>query len=737
MSMYQGNPSLPAAVKDRVSSTYQQTLELLQQGRTDEVAAGCQLILQMDPMFEPARQLMQKARGPAGGIEIDPLNASDNVEDVMRQARSAMVARDYQRVIQLTTEVLTNDLMNDDARVLSDQAREKMEAGPFIDQFFRKFDEHITAGNMTAARADLDKARALDTDHPAILRMERMLAVQQPPPPTSGFGAGTSFVVDAPASGRGAAQASDFGFTFEEEKAPPPASGGFSFDSSPAKPAGDQGDFSSFSFEAPAKPATPAPPANEAPFAGGFSFDPPAPPAGGFSFDSGSPAAPKAPTGDFDFSTASIETSPADQQKIEQYLADGDRAYDSADYPQAIDHWSRIFLIDVTNDAASDRIERAKLKRREVEQKTEPLLAAGVAAFERNDRETARQKFNDVLKLEPTNSSALDFIQRLSVAGVPAPSRPQDIMPTPESALDDDFFDEGSMGGGDAISPPDPTTPVTGGKSSKGTTKAVKPAAVKSRKSLPLGLIGTVVAIVALLGIGWVVWGKLTKPKYDAAATQATFSQAQTLAQKGKYDQAILLLQDIKPEDPQHDKALNLIADLQHKKNQAAEMVNGRPAAVVYQESLANGKTLYDAHDYDGAKKQLELAMRVRALPPDMKLAYDTAAQQVAKLDAAKTMFKERRYVEAITNLQSLAQADPQNKNIERMLLDAHFNLGATALQEEKLPEAIREFEEVLKTEPTDELAKRSKELATRYNGQSKDLLYKIYVKYLPLRQAS
>ena len=71
------------------------------------------------------------------------------------------------------------------------------------------------------------------------------------------------------------------------------------------------------------------------------------------------------------------------------------------------------------------------------------------------------------------------------------------------------------------------------------------------------------------------------------------------------------------------------------------------------------------------------------------------------------------------------------------MVIDAHFNLGAAALQEERLPDAMKEFDEVLKLDPNDELAKRSKELAVRYNGQPKDLLYKIYVKYLPMRQVA
>jgi tetratricopeptide (TPR) repeat protein len=120
-----------------------------------------------------------------------------------------------------------------------------------------------------------------------------------------------------------------------------------------------------------------------------------------------------------------------------------------------------------------------------------------------------------------------------------------------------------------------------------------------------------------------------------------------------------------------------------------------------------------------------------------MKALYDSASQQVAKLEGAKTLFKEQRYQDALTSLLALQQQDPQNQSIKRMISDAHFNLGAIALQEERLPDAIREFDEVIKIDPSDELAKRSKSLAERYNGQPKDLLYKIYVKYLPVRKVS
>src|SRR5205085_5690498 len=116
-------------------------------------------------------------------------------------------SRDFERVIHLTTEVLTNDLMNDEARILGDEAREKLEAAPFITQFVRKCDQSIASGNMAAARADLEKARALDPTHPEVVRVGKALSAS-----TSAAAPSPSFVVDsAPqATGRAAAPAADF-----------------------------------------------------------------------------------------------------------------------------------------------------------------------------------------------------------------------------------------------------------------------------------------------------------------------------------------------------------------------------------------------------------------------------------------------------------------------------------------------------------------------------------------------
>ena len=136
-------------------------------------------------------------------------------------------------------------------------------------------------------------------------------------------------------------------------------------------------------------------------------------------------------------------------------------------------------------------------------------------------------------------------------------------------------------------------------------------------------------------------------------------------------------------------------------------------------------------------KKAFDTAARIKALPADVQPIYDRASQQSARLEGARSLFADQKYQEAIANLDPLLQADPQNQSIRRMLVGAHFNLGAAALHEERLPDAMREFDDVLKNDPNDAVAKRSKELAERYSGQPKDLLYKIYVKYLPLRKVT
>jgi tetratricopeptide (TPR) repeat protein len=722
MATYSGNASLSQAVKDRVLSTFQQSVTLYKEGRSAEVVEGCTLILRMDPTFDPARKLLEKTRNPNASIDVDSLLPAEPGSDVLNEARAALAARDFQRAAELASEVLRDDFTNEEARLVNDTARERIEAAPFVEQFIRKSEMFARQGNASAARSELEKARALDDGHPGIRRVAESMQPAAPATPSFSSGGSPSFVVETPPpppTTRNAAQAADFGFTFEEEK--------------PAEP---ESPFGSFSFGT-AAPAAPPPPPT-----GGFSFDAPAaapPPAssssssspfggGGFSFDA--PAAPA--SGGFDFGPAATPPAGADQRKIQQYLADGDRAAVAGDYQQAIDLWSRVFLIDVTNDEASHRIESAKAKRREIESKVEAIINAGELAYNARDNETARAKFNEALRLDPGNLTAHDYLERMSnTAGEKSAPAVEAPFAIPPPSRGDIFADDQLSGSYDSLKPPDLAAPKASAKA-KAPAAAPTPAKSGSR----MGVIITIAAVVFVAVVGWFVWSKyMVKPASDPSATQAIFRQADALAKRNRFDQAIAMLRDVKPADPRHDKALEMIADLQHKKSQAAEMVNGRPSAIVYEESITAGRTAFEGHDYDAAKTAFDTAARIKPLPPDVSTMYAAASQQVAKLEVAKALFSEQKYQDAIANLDPLLATDPQNQSIRRMLTSAHFNLGAIALQEERLPDAIREFDLVLKADPNDELAKRSRTLADRYSGQRKDLLYKIYVKYLPLRK--
>ncbi|HEY0788049.1 MAG TPA: hypothetical protein VGE86_05350, partial [Thermoanaerobaculia bacterium] len=396
---YPGNATLPNEVKARVLATFRQTLDLYNQVQLDDVIVGCDFLLKMDPLFEPAKKLREKAKNPASPVDIAELMAlaaaaapgpppaapAAPAAD-LSEAHAALAARDFQRASELASGVLRADMMNEEAQRIAEEAGSKLEAEPFIQQFAAQARHQMQSGDAAAARATLEKARALDADQPLLAELQRELDARpsaKPFDPFAAFGApqgdssfgsfeaptpksapsgfsGDSFVVDSaekqPAGGRDAAAASDFGFKFEEEK--------------------DEGPVITIGHTQP----------------GIFGF------AGG----SAKEAAEATSADTFDFSTASVEISQEDQRKIQDYLAQGDIAYEAQDYQKAIDVWSRVFLIDVTNDQASERIERARLKKLAIDTQIDDLETEATVLAEKKDRAGAKALYQKILAIDPS-----------------------------------------------------------------------------------------------------------------------------------------------------------------------------------------------------------------------------------------------------------------------------------------------------------------------------------------------
>jgi tetratricopeptide (TPR) repeat protein len=689
---YPGNSALSPEVRERVISTFRQMVDLYNQGRFDEVAAGCDLITKMDQMFVPARKLAEKLNNPAASIDVesllDGLGGPADGGGMIEEAKAAYAVRDFQRTIEICQGILATDPANPEAQTLASVSQERIESEPFVAQFVVQARRDLAAGNLAGAKSAIDKACSLDETHPEVLELLEAYAAAEAGggAPAMGFDAGTAFadafaapagadfssafVVEqqtgsAPASD--ATPASDFGFTFEEEQAAP----------------------------APAAPPAPAPAESSSGFGGQ----------------------------EFDFGSASVDVSDDDATKIAQYLAEGDAAYAGGDYQRAIDIWSKIFLIDVTNDDASRRIEEARQKRLEVDQQIEDFIVAGTLAFEKQDYDEARRNFEDVLRLDPSHFNASEYLQKIN--DMESVSDLNDFVPPPQAAepepsvadLYDDIYDAPAQ-----TMAPEPQARV-----------AAAPAA--RRIAIPRGVLFGAVGLIVVLAAaaGWY----LTRdriPAYDPAVTQAEFDRAKMLAEHGEFQDAINVLSAINPSDPQHNRALELIAEYKKQAAQRANLIDGRPPGEVYQERLELARGFFAQRNYLDAKRTFESASAIQQLGPEDQEMYRVAVSQAAKLDAASVLFTEGRYADAITTLETLLAEDPENLSIRLVMSNAYFNLGRTALERENLQVAAQNFAKVLEYNPQDEIARRSRDFALRYDGQPKDLLYKIYVKHLKPR---
>lgn len=690
-----------------MAQTFHQSVALFKQGRTDEVRAGCELILKMDPLFEPAKRLLEKISNPMAPIDVDALLASvaEAESGALAEARSAFESRDFRRVMELCSNILGSDPTNAGAQELAAAASEKLEAEPFVMQFVQQARTELAAGRLDAAKAAIDKAQSLDEDHPSV---RKTLADWEAAKSGGGFVASfdSADAFAAPAEPEHAAPAGfDFSSAFVVDSPAPPPTPMPVEPAASGTPATDFG----FTFEEEQKAAAPEPVAE--------TFDSP------FAAAATESAGPT----EFDFTTAAVDLSPDDASKIKQYLTEGDAAYGQQDFQKAIDLWSRIFLIDVTNDEASQRIELARKKRLEVDQQIDDLMVAGTLAFEKKDFGSAREKFEEVQRLDPTHFNANEYLEKINDAqsggGISEPVRPHPAAPVPADDLYDDY-----AGSEEALTAPDESV---FGAPSPGRARTAPPSPAKAKRGIPkVAVIGGLIALVAILGVGgWLMFGP-TGPKFDPALTQKEFERATNFASLGEYDRAIEVLKAIDSSDPMHNRALELIADFQSQKSQARD----KAAQADYDARLTKAREAFSIKNYLEAKGQYESASAIKPLPPEDQANYQIAGQQAAKLDAAQVLFKEGRYLESIGALEQLLAEDSENVSVRLLMGSAHFNLGRSLLETEQLGQAAEQFGKALEYNAQDELAQRAREFAFRYDGQPKDLLYRIFVKYLPLR---
>jgi tetratricopeptide (TPR) repeat protein len=766
--IYPGNEMLGENVRQRILTTYEQTLALAAKGSTQEALLGCDFILRMDPDFEVAQVLQDRLRAADGPIQVDDLSPqalasavlatpaqegvldlddlddgddSDELDsalpdfsdlektnpqvveaDALEAAFQELLdKRELQRLVRIADDHKQEIATNPAVRKLVTTAYTRLEAEPYVNEFLSGARQAIQDGHAEQARSLLEKARSLDPSHPGIEEVgrirssfEQMPKVPKTPP--------------APVAPQAAAAPEEsFGTLLlpqqdiSKQVVMPPQSSPPQF--SPPKDARSIADEPLL--------ASPAIPTLE------YDFDPPAP-AGGPRLD---PPPPLVRDVDSD------GDSPRSDDRIGQLLAEGQEAFDKGSYQSAIDSWSRIFLIDIDHDEAARRIDLARQHKAEDERRVEELFSEAINAYDAGSHEIAREGFERVLALNPGHVAAREYLEQIERPDEGLQERPASATVSGFPGFDDDGDDPllAPLPGAVMV-PPDGDTAAASVTASPtlGTQIAVRSGSRALRRFWMLGL-----PVLLLLGAaGWYVWQHRAELFPNSTAAElpevSVVDRARKLHEDGKTVLALRLLRGISAVEPDYDEAQALIAEIQTgvlpavEEPAAGENNDDEAARLALAESqeslLSSAREAMAAGENLLATERFQQAQRLGELPAEANGELAEATRRLESLQRQVEFFRQGEWEVALPTLWRLHEEDPANRDVVRLMVDSYYNLALRDLQRGDAALAAKKLEEALGLRPGDETLQRHLLFARSYAERQKDLQYWIYAKYLPSR---
>ncbi len=760
MSTYPGNPSLGDEVKQRILATYEQSVGLAESGRDQEAILGCDFVLELDPQFDPARTLKARlsdadgapaADGSGEGldalpelpdfsdlyeVEPEPEASADDLFDfgepaapaagrLAAELRERLEARDFRGVLERAARGRDAVASDPEAAGIAETAQSRLEAQPYVESFLREAGTALRAGDLARAEGELAKVRSLDPDHPLFEDMEARLrsARGEPAPPPA-----------APAP-------------------PPPASS----HSSPFDLPEDDDMELLGGFDVPDLDTHDEPPSwsPEPTAAGGAEEDDDL-----FSFDGLEPSdAPQLDPAPAPAAAAAEPSRPNGDSRIADLLAEGDEASAAGDHQGAIDAWSRIFLIDVDHDEAARRIEAARRQKAEREREVEEAFHEGLAALEAGDRDRAKARFERVLELQSSHLAARDYLRQIE-SGEPVsvsrgPSPDETIAMGGLGTFDLSDLSSGKPDAADStlreeiLVPPPPSESAGRADGAPRAVPSYGPAQAKREPGRRSFLLVGGLVLVLVAAAGWWLFSNKDSvfPNSDAeevietapAEVLGPIERATDLHEQGRTSMALAMLRRIRPDDPSHAEAQELIARWEAPAEADAEGEPDEealpPEALERRERILQAaRTAYEQQEYLFASQLFDRAARISALdgePLELQEATDRALEPLAPEVA---MFESGDYLRLLPRLWRLYEEEPGNRDVRRMMITSYYNRGIRELQRGDAAAAAEEFEEALAVAPDDEELQRHYLFAETYQSRSKDLLYRIYVKYLPTR---
>lgn len=613
---YPGDTNLSAAIQQRVLNTFAQSRELAIKGKTQEASLGCEFVLRLDPLFAPARELMENLESggsitaTAGAPTAGAVAQADPDFDLRGELESLLEIRDFRTLLKVAKDhagrIATDPVLAEMVTV----AEQRLEAEPYLRSFIESAEKAQRQGRQDEALALLEKARSLDPSHPSL---------------------------------------------------PPVA----------YKPVHDESN-----------------------------------------------------------------------DRIRELLAEGQRSLDRGDHQGAIDSWSRIFLIDIDHGEATRRIENARRLKAENERKIEEWFHEGVSLWEMGTTDKARDQFERVLGLDSSHSGARDYLERMD-AGSPQDSYDPagaglsddaEIFTPPAAAAarsspqmaEEELPDLEELGAA-----PPRRRPASGAKPAP----AAKASLLGSRRFLMVGGL-----VVALLGIAFAaLYLKRDSffPNSDAPAdgvAEDALAAATELHASGQTAMATARLKLLPTGHPQYAEAQTLIAQWEAPV-QPDEPAGPTPQDLARRDVLVElARQARQGQEYLRASTYYARAAQLAPLDEEDLLLQGEVDQRLAGLTTEIELFRQGDWDFVLPGLWKLHAANPQDRDVVRLMVDSYFNLGVRDLQRGDTAEATEKLRRALELDPEDGEVARLLQFAQVYGSRPPDLLHRIFIKYLRFR---
>jgi tetratricopeptide (TPR) repeat protein len=439
----------------------------------------------------------------------------------------------------------------------------------------------------------------------------------------------------------------------------------------------------------------------------------------------------------------SAEGAPIDresEQRIAELLSAGQAAFDRQDYQQAIDAWSRIFLIDIDHVEASRLIDEARVLKAEAERELDEILHEGIAHLEAGEDAMARDAFNRVLALQPNHLVAKEYLGQLepdtlgvdgdtASEGVAAPRVPEperaprktedrpELPRDPEAKPEEDELEEAE---------PEETETQAPAKS--------------PRRSFVY--IGTAVLLLAV-GAGWYLFSRWdaifpnSTQESSAAGTAGRpdpIARARNLHEAGNTPLAISQLERLSPDDPKYAEAQALIAQFNEPEADAEAEAVRLETSILVASLETELDQAYDDRRYLKASMILDRIAEIQPLSDEQTILRGDLDARLEPIETQIALIRQGEWEYALPQLWRMLDERPDDRDVLMLLVDGYFNLGVRDLQRGRPTEATEKFREALALSPDDVEIQRLDSFARAYQAQPQDLRYRIFIKYVPFR---